>query len=98
MILYAIHTQQSIKKLHYGITMVVFLFALILLLIITFCQIITLVESSKRKRNDKQHVKTVTSKFTALGIKQRTYMYTAVINTKHFNNTKFKIFQAEFKN
>ena len=50
--------------------MVVFLFDLIFLLIITVCQIITLVERSKRQINDNQHVKTA-SKFTALSIKQR---------------------------
>ena len=52
--------------------MVVFLFDLILLLIITVCQIITLVERSKRKINDNHYAKTVLPpKFTALSIKQR---------------------------
>jgi len=51
--------------------MVVFLFDLILLLIITVYQIITVVESRKIEINDTQHVKTVTSKCTALSIKQR---------------------------
>ena len=49
-------------------------------------------ESSKRKINDNQHVKTVTSKFTALSIKQRQAIVSKFIckiyNTKRFNTTK----------
>ena len=81
--------------------MVVFLFDLILLLIITVCQIITLVENSKIKIND-NHVKTVIpSKFKVLSIKQRQEVENAIIhNTKHFkycNTKKIENFPAEFK-
>ena len=65
--------------------MVVLLCDLILLLIITVCQIIKLVERIKIKINDNQHVKTVTSKFTALSIKQRQAIVRKFIQYKAIN-------------
>jgi len=78
--------------------MVVFLFDLIMLLIITVCGIITF--SSKKEKEMTINIKTVTSKFTLLSIKQsqtivRKFIREVVLN--HFNNTKFKIF-PKFKN